>query len=202
VKKLRDKVRVNTKNLSISAKVSRIKKREIDKFIYEMLTREGNMTPFGWELDTSCIVDVNYKNKIQKIEEPEIVLDFSGILVQDIDSMTLRVNGEIQKDFVKQIKFHTDLEIFHQNNYSSEYAMIEVSEDRINYALEINEEYDSKKIWCGISRNLIATDVLVCWMNLTYNNEFIYQTRPVETKVIKSYVVNPIGERVLLERNF
>lgn len=202
MKKLRDKVRVNTKNLSISAKVSRIKKREIDKFIYEMLTREGNMTPFGWELDTSCIVDVNYKNKIQKIEEPEIVLDFSGILVQDIDSMTLRVNGEIQKDFVKQIKFHTDLEIFHQNNYSSEYAMIEVSEDRINYALEINEEYDSKKIWCGISRNLIATDVLVCWMNLTYNNEFIYQTRPVETKVIKSYVVNPIGERVLLERNF
>ncbi len=202
MKKPRDKVRVNTKNLSISAKVSRIKKREIDKFIYEMLTREGNMTPFGWELDNSCIVDVNYKNKIQKIEEPEIVLDFSGILVQDIDSMTLRVNSEIQKEFIKQIKFHTDLEIFHQNNYSSEYAMIEVSEDRINYALEINEEYDSKKIGCGISRNLIATDVLVCWMNLTYNNEFIYQTRPVETKVIKSYVVNPIGERVLLERNF
>ncbi len=202
MKKPRDKVRVNTKNLSISAKVSRIKKREIDKFIYEMLTREGNMTPFGWELDNSCIVDVNYKNKIQKIEGPEIVLDFSGTLVQDIDSMTLRVNSEIQKDFVNQIKFHTDLEIFHQNNYSSEYAMIEVSEDRINYALEINEEYDSKKIGCGISRNLIATDVLVCWMNLTYNNEFIIQTRPVETKIIKSYVVNPIGERVLLERNF
>ena len=202
MKKPRDKVKVNTANLSISAKVSRIKKREIDKFIYAMVTREGNMTPFGWEWDISCIVDVNYKNKIQKIEEPEIVLDFSGILVQDIDSMTLRVNGEIQKDFVKQIKFHTNLEIYHQNNYSSEYSMIEVSEDRINYELEINEKYDSKKIGCGISRNLIAENVLVCWMNLTYNNDYICQTRPVETKLINSYVVNPIGERVLLERNF
>lgn len=193
---------MNKTHLSISAKVSRIKKREIDKFIYAMVTRRGNMTPFGWEWDISWLVDVNYKNKIKKIEEPEVSLDFSGTLVQDIDSMILRVNGEIQNDFIKQIKFHTNLEIYHQNNYLSDYAMIEVSEDTINYELKISEDYNPEKIGCGISRNLIAKNVLVCWMNFTYNNEFISKTRPVETKTIKSYVVNPKGERILLERNF
>ena len=192
--------KVKITNLSISAKVTRVKKIEIDKLIYEMVSR-GEI-PYQMLESRGYSWLVKYNNEFREIEDAGNLLDFSGILVQDIDSMTLRVNGEVQKNFVSQIKFHTDFEIYHQNNYSSEYAMIEVSEDRINYEIKINEEYNPEKIGCGISRNLIAENVLVCWMNLTYNNEFICQTRPVETKIIKSYVVNPKGKRILLEDKF
>lgn len=190
MKKLRDKVKVNKTHLSISAKVTRVKKIEIDKFIYAMVSR-GEI-PHQMLESRGYSWLVKYNNEFREIEDAGNLLDFSGILVQDIDSMTLRVNGEVQKNFVSQIKFHTDFEIYHQNNYSSEYAMIEVSEDRINYELKINEEYNPEKIGCGISRNLIAKNVLVCWMNFTYNNESISRTRPVETKIIKSYCNTPI----------
>ena len=189
-------------NLSISAKVTRVKVRQIDKFIYAWLTRNSVEKVTHWDWDISYLVDVKYPDGHHKIHQPEISNDLSGILIQDVDSMSLRVDGQIQKDFVSQIKFGTKLEISPQDIFLYQYAMIEISEDVVYFELEIDGSYWEEKMECEISRLLLAINVESNFIYPLYDGEIFIPKNAVETEIQRSYLVDDFGNRTLLTRTY
>jgi hypothetical protein len=194
--------KVNITNLSISAKVTRVKVRQIDKFTYAWLTRNSVDKVTHWDWDISYLVDVKYPDGHRKIQQPEISNDLSGILIQDVDSMSLRVDGQIQKDFASQIKFATKLEISPQDIFLYQHAMIEISEDVVNFELEIDGSYWEEKIECEISRLLLAINVESDFIYPLYDGEIFIPKNAVETEIQRSYLVDDVGNRTLLTRTY
>ena len=193
----------NMTALCISANVTRVKVRQLDEFIHAALVR--NRTESGlvsWTWDSVVFHEFSYGNKPRIVSQPEIEHDIAGILVQDVDTLTLSVNGELRKDFVSEVKYSTELVISPQDIYDYQYAMVEVSEDIVKYEFVFGETYFEDKLKFDISRVVLATGVECDIMYPFYDDEMFIPKNSVETQILRSYIVDPSGHRVALQRQF
>ena len=187
--------------LCISANVTRVKVRQLDEFIHAALVR--NRTESGlvsWTWDSVVFHEFSYGNKPRIVSQPEIEHDIAGILVQDVDTLTLSVNGELRKDFVSEVKYSTELVIAPQDIYDYSYALIEVSESIEKFELVYDGSYFEDKLKFDISRVVLATRVECDIMYPFYDEEMFIPQSAVDTKLLRSYIVDPSGHRVALQR--
>ena len=188
--------------LCISANVTRVKVRQLDEFIHAALVR--NRTESGlvsWTWDSVVFHEFSYGNKPRIVSQPEIDQDIAGILVQDIDTLTLSVNGELRKDFISEVKYSTELVIAPHDVYDYSYAMIEVSENIEKFEFVFEGTYFEDKLKFDISRVVLATGVECDIMYPFYDEEMFIPQNSVETQILRSYLVDPWGKRLMLQRD-
>ena len=188
--------------LTISANVTRVKVRQLDEFIYSHLIQRAEGETVRWDWDLTMYDEIFYGKTLRTTPEPEIDQDIAGILVQDVDTLTLSVNGELRKDFVSEVKYSTELVISPQDIYDYQYAMVEVSEDVVKYEFVFGGTYFEDKLKFDISRVVIATGVECDIMYPFYDDEMFIPKNSVETQILRSYIVDPSGHRVALQRQF
>ena len=188
--------------LTISAKVTRVKVRQLDEFIYSHLIQRAEGETVRWDWDLTMYDEIFYGKTLRTTPEPEIDQDIAGILVQDVDTLTLSVNGELRKDFVSEVKYSTELVIAPQDIYDYSYAMIEVSENIEKFELVYDGSYFEDKLKFDISRIVLATRVECDIMYPFYDEEMFIPQSAVDTKLLRSYIVDPSGHRVALQRLF
>ena len=188
--------------LTISANVTRVKVRQLDEFIYSHLIQRAEGETVRWDWDLTMYDEIFYGKTLRTTPEPEIDQDIAGILVQDVDTLTLSVNGELRKDFVSEVKYSTELVISPQDIYDYQYAMVEVSEDIVKYEFVFGETYFEDKLKFDISRVVLATGVECDIMYPFYDDEMFIPKNSVETQILRSYIVDPSGHRVALQRQF
>ena len=186
--------------LTISAKVTRVKVRQLDEFIYSHLIQRAEGETVRWDWDLTMYDEIFYGKTLRTTPEPEIDQDIAGILVQDVDTLTLSVNGELRKDFVSEVKYSTELVIAPQDIYDYSYAMIEVSESIEKFELVYDGSYFEDKLKFDISRVVLATRVECDIMYPFYDEEMFIPQSAVDTKLLRSYIVDPSGHRVALQR--
>ena len=104
--------------------------------------------------------------------------------------------------YLKKGQFGTKLEISPQDIFLYQYAMIEISEDVVNFELEIDGDYLDEKIECEISRLLLAINVESNFIYPLYDCEIFIPKNAVETEIQRSYLVDDVGNRVLLTRTY
>ena len=192
----------NMTNLCLTANVTRVKVRQLDEFIYASLVRDENSQLIHWNWDVSVFDEIRYGRTYKIIPEPEIDLDLAGILVQDVDTLTLSVNDQKRNDFVMEVKYSTELAIAPQDIYDYPYAMIEISEDIVKYEFVFEGTYFEDKLKFDISRIVLATGVECDIMYPFYDDEMLMPQSTVETDLLRSYIVDPTGKRFLLNRQF
>ncbi len=188
--------------LTISAKVTRVKVRQLDEFIYSHLIQRAEGETVRWDWDLTMYDEIFYGKTLRTTPEPEIDQDIAGILVQDVDTLTLSVNGELRKDFVSEVKYSTELVIAPQDIYDYSYAMIEVSESIEKFEFVFDGSYFEDKLKFDISRIGLATRVECDIMYPFYDEEMFIPQSAVDTKLLRSYIVDPSGHRVALQRQF
>ena len=188
--------------LTISANVTRVKVRQLDEFIYSHLIQRAEGETVRWDWDLTMYDEIFYGKTLRTTPEPEIDQDIAGILVQDVDTLTLSVNGELRKDFVSEVKYSTELVIAPQDIYDYSYAMIEVSENIEKFELVYDGSYFEDKLKFDISRIVLATRVECDIMYPFYDEEMFIPQSAVDTKLLRSYIVDPSGHRVALQRLF
>jgi hypothetical protein len=188
--------------LTISANVTRVKVRQLDEFIYSHLIQRAEGETVRWDWDLTMYDEIFYGKTLRTTPEPEIDQDIAGILVQDVDTLTLSVNGELRKDFVSEVKYSTELVIAPQDVYDYSYAMIEVSENIEKFELVYDGSYFEDKLKFDISRIVLATRVECDIMYPFYDEEMFIPQSAVDTKLLRSYIVDPSGHRVALQRQF
>ena len=188
--------------LTISANVTRVKVRQLDEFIYSHLIQRAEGETVRWDWDLTMYDEIFYGKTLRTTPEPEIDQDIAGILVQDVDTLTLSVNGELRKDFVSEVKYSTELVIAPQDIYDYSYAMIEVSENIEKFELVYDGSYFEDKLKFDISRIVLATRVECDIMYPFYDEEMFIPQSAVDTKLLRSYIVDPSGHRVALQRQF
>jgi hypothetical protein len=188
--------------LTISANVTRVKVRQLDEFIYSHLIQRAEGETVRWDWDLTMYDEIFYGKTLRTTPEPEIDQDIAGILVQDVDTLTLSVNGELRKDFISEVKYSTELVIAPQDIYDYSYAMIEVSESIEKFELVYDGSYFEDKLKFDISRIVLATRVECDIMYPFYDEEMFIPQSAVDTKLLRSYIVDPSGHRVALQRLF
>ncbi len=188
--------------LTISAKVTRVKVRQLDEFIYSHLIQRAEGETVRWDWDLTMYDEIFYGKTLRTTPEPEIDQDIAGILVQDVDTLTLSVNGKLRKDFVSEVKYSTELVIAPQDIYDYSYAMIEVSESIEKFEFVFDGSYFEDKLKFDISRIGLATRVECDIMYPFYDEEMFIPQSAVDTKLLRSYIVDPSGHRVALQRQF
>ncbi len=188
--------------LTISANVTRVKVRQLDEFIYSHLIQRAEGETVRWDWDLTMYDEIFYGKTLRTTPEPEIDQDIAGILVQDVDTLTLSVNGELRKDFVSEVKYSTELVIAPQDIYDYSYAMIEVSENIEKFEFVFDGSYFEDKLKFDISRIGLATRVECDIMYPFYDEEMFIPQSAVDTKLLRSYIVDPSGHRVALQRQF
>jgi hypothetical protein len=188
--------------LTIAAKVTRVKVRQLDEFIYSHLIQRAEGETVRWDWDLTMYDEIFYGKTLRTTPEPEIDQDIAGILVQDVDTLTLSVNGELRKDFVSEVKYSTELVIAPQDIYDYSYAMIEVSENIEKFEFVFDGSYFEDKLKFDISRIVLATRVECDIMYPFYDEEMFIPQSAVDTKLLRSYIVDPSGHRVALQRLF
>ncbi len=188
--------------LTISAKVTRVKVRQLDEFIYSHLIQRAEGETVRWDWDLTMYDEIFYGKTLRTTPEPEIDQDIAGILVQDVDTLTLSVNGKLRKDFVSEVKYSTELVIAPQDVYDYSYAMIEVSENIEKFEFVFDGSYFEDKLKFDISRIGLATRVECDIMYPFYDEEMFIPQSAVDTKLLRSYIVDPSGHRVALQRQF
>ncbi len=188
--------------LTISAKVTRVKVRQLDEFIYSHLIQRAEGETVRWDWDLTMYDEIFYGKTLRTTPEPEIDQDIAGILVQDVDTLTLSVNGKLRKDFVSEVKYSTELVIAPQDIYDYSYAMIEVSENIEKFEFVFDGSYFEDKLKFDISRIGLATRVECDIMYPFYDEEMFIPQSAVDTKLLRSYIVDPSGHRVALQRQF
>jgi hypothetical protein len=182
--------------------VTRVKVRQLDEFIYSHLIQRTEGETVRWNWDWTRSEEIFYGKTLRTTPEPEIDQDIAGILVQDVDTLTLSVNGELRKDFVSEVKFSTELVIAPQDVYDYSYAMIEVSENIEKFEFVFDGSYFEDKLKFDISRIVLATRVECDIMYPFYDEEMFIPQSAVDTKLLRSYIVDPSGHRVALQRQF
>jgi hypothetical protein len=191
----------NMTTLCISANVTRVKVRQLDEFIYSHLIQRTEGKTVRWNWDWTRSEEIFYGKTLRTTPEPEIDQDIAGILVQDIDTLTLSVNGELRKDFISEVKYSTELVIAPQDIYDYQYAMIDVSENIEKFEFVFEGTYFEDKLKFDISRVVLATGVECDIMYPFYDEEMFIPQNSVETQILRSYLVDPWGKRLMLQRD-
>lgn len=191
----------NMTTLCISANVTRVKVRQLDEFIYSHLIQRTEGETVRWNWDWTAYEEIFYGKTLRTTPEPEIDQDIAGILVQDVDTLTLSVNGELRKDFTSEVKYSTELVIAPQDIYDYQYAMIEVSENIEKFEFVFEGTYFEDKLKFDISRVVLATGVECDIMYPFYDEEMFIPQNSVETQILRSYLVDPWGKRFMLQRD-
>lgn len=182
-------------SLEIHAKLTSVLVREIDESIHAHCVSTGR-----WSWDAENLVDVQHEKSTHAIFEPEYSDKLSGVLVHDIDSFRLFVDGVEQKNFPGQIRCDTTLTIEEIDYIDYDYCMVEVKECPVVYQFESLAGYLPSHLTFNVSRISIATALQCDFFYPYYEEECFYPLPPDFGPILRSYVIDPAGLRSVIVR--
>jgi hypothetical protein len=184
-----------TTSIEIHAKLTSVLVREIDESIHAHCVLTGM-----WSWDAEGLVGVRYGDSTHAICEPKCSEKLSGVLVHDIDSFRLLVDGVEQKDFPSQIRCDTTLTIDEIDYNDYDYCMVEVKECPVVYRFESLAGYFPSHLTFNVSRTTIATGLQCDFIYPYYEEECFYPLSPNFGPILRCYVVDPCGRRYKVKR--
>jgi hypothetical protein len=181
--------------LELHGNLTLVTVREIDEWIHSYLSVEKQ-----WSWDNRHLVDIVYGSTLRSLTEPEVSQKVAGMLVADLDKVRFYVDGNEQKEFVRQIANDTKVVIEPIDVFDYRYCMVEVSETPVVYQLSYEGRYDPEQLSVEVSRISLATGLQCDLMYPFYSEEMFYPLKVEASVPTRSYIVCDSGMRTGLTR--